>query len=107
MVLTAPEPDVNGATRRVKGGKMGWPTGFEPATTSSTSLDSTVELWPPARAYVTFRPGGSQARRSFQGRRISTDSPLRFCRGKISLDKLESQHLNYPHSPTSAGSLFF
>ena len=27
--------------------KMGWPTGFEPATTSSTSLDSTVELRPP------------------------------------------------------------
>ncbi len=26
---------------------MGWPTGFEPATTSSTSLDSTVELRPP------------------------------------------------------------
>ena len=26
---------------------MGWPTGFEPATTSSTSLDSTIELRPP------------------------------------------------------------
>ena len=27
--------------------KVGWPTGFEPATTSSTSLDSTIELRPP------------------------------------------------------------
>src|ERR1035438_8556450 len=27
--------------------KMGWSTGLEPATTSSTSLDSTIELRPP------------------------------------------------------------
>src|SRR5271169_1908540 len=27
---------------------MGWSTGLEPATTSSTSLDSTIELRPPA-----------------------------------------------------------
>ena len=28
-------------------GEVGWPTGFEPATTGSTSLDSTIELRPP------------------------------------------------------------
>jgi hypothetical protein len=39
---------------------MGWPTGFEPATTSSTSLDSTIELWPPT---------GFPKTRSFRARR--------------------------------------
>lgn len=33
----------------VQKSKMGWPTGLEPATASSTSLDSTIELWPPTK----------------------------------------------------------
>src|ERR1700689_1494293 len=37
--------------------KVGWPTGFEPATTSSTSLDSTIELWPPAKGDIIFFTG--------------------------------------------------
>ena len=28
--------------------EMGWPTGFEPATTRITIWDSTIELWPPS-----------------------------------------------------------
>ena len=39
---------------------MGWPTGFEPATTSSTSLDSTIELWPPADEQVKRSERGRQ-----------------------------------------------
>ena len=40
---------------------MGWPTGFEPATTSSTSLDSTIELRPPTVADTRFAEGERQA----------------------------------------------
>src|SRR5580692_3009845 len=36
---------------------MGWPTGFEPATTSSTSLDSTIELRPPTGHKLVFSGG--------------------------------------------------
>src|SRR6185295_3576290 len=38
--------------------EVGWPTGFEPATTSSTSLDSTIELWPPTDPDILFFPCG-------------------------------------------------
>ena len=34
--------------------EVGWPTGFEPATTSSTSLDSTIELRPPTGSQASF-----------------------------------------------------
>src|SRR6185295_6643106 len=41
---------------------MGWPTGFEPATTSSTSLDSTIELRPPTGAQDSFHAREGQGR---------------------------------------------
>ena len=41
---------------------MGWPTGFEPATTSSTSLDSTIELRPPTDRQARFMRAQSQVR---------------------------------------------
>src|SRR5471030_371401 len=40
--------------------KVGWPTGFEPATTSSTSLDSTIELRPPTGSQGNFSTAARQ-----------------------------------------------
>ncbi len=44
--------------------EVGWPTGLEPATTSSTSLDSTIELWPPTNHEPNFSGQPRQAQHS-------------------------------------------
>src|SRR5450432_1000748 len=76
--------------------RVGWPTGFEPATTSSTSLDSTIELRPPTAHRLVSRALGvkfatsmtcpiSAARREPLGRgpgEILFSSAATMCRGR-------------------------